>query len=76
MIQYKTPKKGDNVNDLSNMKSEEKEVKQELTQAQKIRAKIKELRELEAIEKKIAKTKSDLQKLKDKKSELEQKYNL
>lgn len=58
------------------MKSDEKEVKQELTQAQKIRAKIKELRDLETIEKKIAKTKSDLQKLKDKKFELEQKYNL
>jgi len=66
LIQYKTPKKGDNVN----------EVKQELTQAQKIRAKIKELRELETIEKKIAKTKSDLQKLREKKQELEQKYNL
>lgn len=52
------------------------EVKQELTQAQKIRAKIKELRELETIEKKIAKTKSDLQKLREKKQELEQKYNL
>jgi hypothetical protein len=52
------------------------EVKQELTQTQKIRAKIKELKELETIELKIAKLKSDLQKLKDKKSELEQKYNL
>jgi|LFRM01.1.fsa_nt_gb hypothetical protein len=63
--------------DFENQNKEvKKEESKELTQAQKIRAKIKELRELETIEKKIAKTKSDLQKLKDKKFELEQKYNL
>ena len=46
----------------------------EQTQQQKIRQKIKELKELETIEKKIAKCESDKQKLITKKRELETKY--
>ena len=49
---------------------------EEQTQAQKIRARIKELKELESIEKKLAKNASEKQKLLAKKQELEAKYNL
>ena len=54
----------------------EKEKTEEQTQAQKIRSRIKELKELEGIEKKLAKNASEKQKLLAKKQELEKKYNL
>ena len=54
-----------------------KEVKkEELTQAQKIRAKIKELQELETLEKKLAKNASERTRLLALKKELETKYGL
>lgn len=48
----------------------------ELTQAQKIRAKIRELQELETLEKKLAKNASDRTRLLATKKELETKYGL